>query len=61
MNRHLANFLIFVLAVVLYATGFGFGAVVVIGLAVLLELTFWMRLIRGTPPRKERKENRVRP
>ena len=55
MNRHLANFLIFVLAVALYAVGFGFGAVVVIGLAVLLELTFWVRLFRGTPKKQQSK------
>ncbi len=47
MNRHFANFLIFALAMVLYALGFAMGAVAVIVIAVIVELTFWVRLFRG--------------
>lgn len=54
MNRHLVNFLIFVLAVVLYALGFGFGAMAVVVLAVLVELTFWVRLFRGSRTRGQK-------
>ena len=56
MNRHSSNFLIFVLACALYAVGFGFGAVLVIGLVVLLEISFWARLLRGSPPKQEKKD-----
>ena len=46
MRRHTITILFLLAAIVLYAIGFSIPANIFIGLGILAELTFWVRLFR---------------
>lgn len=47
MNYHLLSALVLVAALALYAAGFAGGGILALVLAVVLEVWFWIRVIRG--------------
>jgi len=49
MRQHTITILFLVAAIVLYAIGFSMPANVLVGLGILAELTFWVRLLRRKP------------
>ena len=46
MRQHTITILFLLAAIVLYAIGFSIPANIFIGLGILAELTFWVRLFR---------------
>lgn len=49
MKYHLITILLLVAALPLYAVGFAVGGILVLGVAVALEVWFWIRIVRGKP------------
>jgi hypothetical protein len=47
MRQHAITILFLVAAIVLYAIGFSIPANIFVGLGILAELTFWVRLFRS--------------
>lgn len=53
MSPRMITFLFLVLALFCYGVGFAYVATVFIGLGVLAELIFWVRLFRRDPGRRQ--------
>ena len=47
MKHHLVTVLLIIAALPLYAAGFAGGGTVALGLAIILEAWFWIRIVRG--------------
>jgi len=48
VSKHAVTFLFLVAAIAFYAIGFALPATVLLILGMLAEVTFWLRLLRGT-------------
>lgn len=47
MKHHLVTALLIIAAWPLYAAGFAGGGAVALGVAIILEAWFWIRIVRG--------------